>query len=124
METGRIIGGIIALLAGVLIFIMALQFTLVLGSQPVMWIINLSVAILAIIGGILGIMTNKLGGKIALIAGLLAIICEVIATTDPSNLAAYFNQLSFIGDYIFIPWITVEGVLMAIGGIIIFTSTE
>ena len=124
MGTGRIIGGIIALLAGALVVVMCLQFTILITSTPVAWVLNLSVACLAIVSGILGFGTKRSAGWVALVAGLLAIICEIVATTDPATFAGYLNQYSFFGGYILIPWVTVEAILMLLGGIIMLASAE
>ena len=124
MGTGRIIGGIIALLAGALVLVMCLQFTIVIASTPVAWVLNLGVACIAIVGAILGLGTKRTAGWVALIAGLIAIICESVATIDPTTLAAYLDQYSFFGGYLYIPWVTVEAILMVLGGIIMLASTE
>ena len=124
MATGRIIGGILALLAGALILVVSLQFTILITSAPVAWVINIGVALIAIVGGILGLGTKRSGGWVALAAGLIAIICEVVTTTDPATLAKFLNQYSFIGDYILIPWVTIEAILMVLGGFIILASAE
>jgi hypothetical protein len=138
MGTGRVVGGIIALIGGVLILIHCLlAFSLLTDfgfGYSVGWILNLLVALLAIIGGILGI-TSKSGGAPALIAGLMAILLPVLAFVIGNlTIAQMFSQLSgiyyFTGFSLFtLPSpmsmiVSVESVIMLVGGIIMLASSS
>ncbi len=143
MGAGKVVGGIFSLIGGTFVLIPVLMNINSLISpgnteELVLMIINLLVALLALIGGIMGLASKK-GGALALIAGLMALLLPVIAwlIADPS-IAQMFSQLSgfvgFFGLYIYILpvmgppvvflTITIESVLILVGGISMLASSS
>jgi len=130
MSAGRVFGGIIALIAG--IFILTYNFAFVdlgvlnLGGDfAFAWFINLIVAAFALIGGILGL-ASKNGGGVALLAGILALVLGIIGSlVVPLSVMFFqyslFSNLTHVG-----PWygITLEEILMLLGGIIMLASSS
>ncbi|HUY00957.1 MAG TPA: hypothetical protein VMV49_15450 [Candidatus Deferrimicrobium sp.] len=78
MNRVRVVGGILTILGGIFIVITCFFVLEAVLSSPqtellVAWIINLIIALLAIIGGLLGVASKKFGGGFALTAGITAI---------------------------------------------------
>lgn len=125
--TGRVIGGIIALVGGSLVFLECLLNISAIstgGNSLDKWIVNLIIGSWAIIGGIMGIFKSRIGGGLALLAGLFAILCQILFYLNPT-IATYFHQFSVLETFGFvIPYVTLEGILMALGGIITFASKK
>ncbi|MDD1777746.1 MAG: hypothetical protein LUQ65_06205 [Candidatus Helarchaeota archaeon] len=99
----KIVGGIFALVAGVLVLLVPLAILLDLpifdptmmaalyggihAIEPMATYVNLILAILAIVGGILGLAGKKAGGVLALIAAIIWILGMIIlAYIDPTFL--------------------------------------
>jgi len=126
MSAARVIGGLIALFGGFIVLLACLMTTSAIslgGVFLVQWLINLLVALLGTIGGILGIANKGSGGGLALIAGLMAIIFEIIFYLNPLNfyvLSQYMLLETWIG--FVIPYFTLEGLFMTLGGIIILAG--
>jgi len=124
MSAGRIVGGIIALVAGVLLLFGAIiafmEYTMDF-TDP-MFLSNLIIAIIIIVGGILGIVQKTAGGILALIGGAISLIGALLA------LYASFYYLWPLSVFFFIypSWLTyyfpIEAIIAIVGGIIILVS--
>jgi hypothetical protein len=138
LGAGRVVGGIIALIGGALILIHCIIATNLLTdfgtNYAIAWIINLLVALLAIIGGILGL-ASKSGGIPALIAGLIALLLPILAyVIGDLNIAQMFSQLSgiyyYTGFFLFtLPSpmsmiVSIESLIILVGGIIMLASSS
>jgi len=128
MITVRVIGGIIALVGGFLVVLACLLDTVAIligGNTLVAWIVNVIIGLWAVIGGILGIRKTRTGGGIALIAGLAALLCQALYYLNPSNAPYLYQYMPLEMWLVFaIPYITLEGIIMALGGIIILASKK
>jgi hypothetical protein len=128
MITGRVIGGIIALFGGFMVVLAVLLNTAAIhtgGHTLVAWIVNLIIGLWAIIGGILGIFKQGTGGLIALVAGLAASLCEILYYLNPLRAPYLYQYMPLETWLVFvIPYITLEGIIMAVGGIIILASKK
>ena len=129
MANGRVVGGVLALIGGLLVLVTCLLSLGVLGlgaPYSTAWIINLVVAAIALLGGILGLAKLRAGGVLLLIIGMASILFASIAGT-----AAYmsYNWWAF-DQYSLMAWlagghvkfISLEAALMVVGGIIIVAS--
>jgi hypothetical protein len=149
MNVGRVIGAIITTIAG--IFVLIFNFAIVdlrslsFGDGSALaWIINLIIAILALVGGIMGL-TSKTGGTraypilfgrrtqilavnslIALAAGIISILLGIFGKiiTQISTILAQYSLVSYL--WRIGPWfgITLEAILMLLGGIIMQIAWE
>ena len=127
MITGRVIGGIIALVGGSLVFLACLLNLSAIttgGTSLDKWIVNLIIGSWAIIGGIMGIFKFRMGGGLALLAGIFAILCQIIFYLNPTIVT--FSQFALLETWFgfVIPYVTLEGILMALGGSITFASKK
>ena len=142
MSAGKVIGGLFALIAGVFVlYAVFMQINLLssgIENNVINWVINLLVALLAIVGGILGIASKGGAGALTLIAGIMAFLMGLIANFIPTlPLSWWFDPYSGLalltssnfGQFIFggsgITWfISFEGFLIFIGAIMILNSRE
>ncbi len=128
MSAARVIGGLIALFGGFLVLLACLMTTDAIALGGVFltqWLINFLIAILGTIGGILGLANKRSGGGLALIAGLFAIICEILFYVNPLNfmvLSQYMLLETWLG--FVIQYVTLEGIFMSLGGIIILAGSS
>ncbi|MFX1293870.1 MAG: hypothetical protein ACFFD2_03275 [Promethearchaeota archaeon] len=123
MDKVRIVGGITAMLGGIIAEIMAfIMIVFVLVTSPQLafyWYMVLIASIPAIIGPILGLIGKKwvprLGGALAIVAGVILIIIAII-------------KIPYFGGYLIIiipsflpPWNTFifASILLFIGGLIL-----
>ena len=111
------ISGIFPLTAGILAQAFAVM------AEPSILYIQLIVALIAVVGGILGLAGKRAGGALALIAGVVWLIGgflwgTVIILTPLSAIFGWTSQIAIpVGsDYIII---TVEAILSVVGGIMI-----
>ena len=84
MDIGKIVGGILALFAGVLV-LCAFFYYLFVGPIPITYppmYINLIISAVTIVGGILMLLGKKIGGIFALVAGLVWVIMGLITATE------------------------------------------
>ena len=128
MSAIKILGSILALAAGVLILIeVLLNIPGTIHPQPeaehiVQWTTNLSIAIVGIFGGLIGIKGKILGGIFVEIAGTLSLILGLIFWTDVVQFHM-FAQYSLLDKALGpIPYITLEPIIMLIGGVLILLS--
>ncbi|NVM53707.1 MAG: hypothetical protein HWN66_08385 [Candidatus Helarchaeota archaeon] len=136
MGAAKTVGGILALTGGTLVLIWCLIVAGIMFAAPtpfiIGWIINLLLAMLGLVGGILGLVGKKAGGALALIAGLVWILLMVLLSMgvfgDPITnweTWAMLAPYSLFGAYVYaIPYITLEGLLCLIGGILILAGGE
>ncbi len=129
MSAGRVIGGLIGLIGGMLILFMCILnlqtvFSPYFGGDYIIaWLINLVIGLLGFIGGIKGLASKK-GGGLTMAAGLLALFLGIISFTTLS-LYIMFYQYSLVQTYMSVgKWfgISVESILMILGGTIMLAS--
>ncbi len=86
------------------------------------WVFNLSISSLAILGASLSLANKQYGGFIALIAGMISIIFGLLYVniTQYSLIVYLLNLMGISG--IWMLGITIDSILILIGGIIILTS--
>jgi hypothetical protein len=129
MSAGRVVGGIIALIAGIFVLIECLLMRYVLiayepGKYLIQWILNLVVGIAALVGGIRGLASKR--GNDAMVAGILSLVLGILSVTVLAfsiigDQYSLFEELMTIG-----PWfgITLEAILMIVGAIIMNVSPK
>ena len=124
----KLIGGILSIIGASLILAAdVLMFLMIFSSSyRASWIISLVIAILALFGGILGCKYKKSSGIIGLIAGILALGVGVLGYFSGQF---FVNSLSSIMISFFIPsfnffGITIEEILIMIGGILMLASSS
>jgi hypothetical protein len=128
MSAARVIGGLIALFGGFIVLLACLMTTDAFalgGIYLTQWLINFLIAILGTIGGILGIANKGSGGALALIAGLFALICEILFYINPGTFMV-FSQYMLLETWLsfVIAYVTLEGIFMTLGGIIILAGSS
>jgi hypothetical protein len=135
MSVGKIIGAILGVLGGSFILFYALYyapiaFSPLLGSLAHIsgWIWNLMVAVLAIVGAILGFISKKPSGPIILAAGIVSIIFGIIYWSTNYVLLetwqySYFTLwgLSWPERNLFLG-ISIEALIITLGGVICLIS--
>jgi hypothetical protein len=134
LSVGKIIGGILGFVAGWFILFYAITYSITvfspLGSLAHIsgWIWNLIIAILAIVGGILGFLSKKPSGPILLAAGLLSIVLGIIYWSTNYALLetwqySYFTRwgLSWPESNLFLG-ISIEAIFITTGGIVCLVS--
>jgi hypothetical protein len=127
MSAGRIVGGIIALVAGALLLIgvfwsMA-EFHMTFGNPIAVF--NLVMAALMIVGGVLGLAKLKtVGGILALIGGVLSMLGGLLAWFTPFY---YLWPLSFfflLAPSEFTYYFATESIIAIVGAIILLVSSK
>ncbi|MFX1294886.1 MAG: zinc ribbon domain-containing protein [Promethearchaeota archaeon] len=85
------------------------------------WLLYIIICLVAWAGATNGLKGKKYGGALSLVAGLISIVFYVLFILDPITflVLAPYSLFAAIFDY-WIPYITIESLLMIIGGIIIF----
>jgi len=128
MSAGRVVGGIIALIAGIFVLIACFMmwddvFAIGPGEYLIQWILNIVIGIIAMVGGIRGL-ASKRGGIDAIIAGTLSLVLGILSVTVLAFTIigiqySLFEVLMTIG-----PWfgITLETILLIVGAIIMLAS--
>jgi hypothetical protein len=141
MSAGKVFGGLLAVIGGILILIAVFIFRLYeltsgIEGQLIRWIINLIVCLFAIIGGILAMSSKGGSGALTLIAGIMAFLMPLVAyLTKSMDLTYWFSGYSGIyelssGAYGTLQLIgsgliwtfTIEALLIFLGAIIILSS--
>ncbi len=134
----KAVGGIIGLVSGILVFIIAMGRVLgdnffnlpyfdiwnwlILGTPALMWI-NLIFSIVVIIGGFLGLIGKRAGGAILLIIGLLWIIGAILPEMGVSSLLFLYPMSFFVAMSNAFLWVlTIESILIVIAGIMILAG--
>jgi len=143
MGAAKAIGGILGLVSGVLVLLVALDLMIGLGifgltattmtyaalillyGTTVIYI-NLVIAIIALLGGILGLAGKKAGGGLALAAGIIWLIGGFLIASVPyllpfSAIMAWTDQIIIIS----MPnvyFISIEAILCLVGGIMILAG--
>ncbi|NVM31397.1 MAG: hypothetical protein HWN65_21340 [Candidatus Helarchaeota archaeon] len=142
MGAGRVIGGLFALIGGILILVAVIMYTDVFAygieRQIIRWIVNLIVVILAMVGGILAMASKGGGGALTLFAGIIAFIMPLIlslAGYASTDVGFWFYRLSGL-EYITgwgtftlqgsgIIWhFAFEGFLIFLGSLLILNSRD
>ena len=130
MASGRLIGGILALAGGALmalgLVLWIVDWKLPAGGPISMF--NLVLIAVSIVGGILGILgkMSKIGGVLALVAGLVWIIGGVLLYTGslggltmPTSLIYYFQIVPNLTW-----WFPIEAIFPLVGGILLLISSS
>ncbi|MHA1650995.1 MAG: hypothetical protein ACTSYB_12440 [Candidatus Helarchaeota archaeon] len=126
MHMGKIIGGIISLICGLLIIIqtfMLREYIRIGESFFIAWVLNLIIAILVITGSILSLV-DKGGTGLVLVMGAISITLAIIASMsiDLMFLLMQFSFLSMTLGMGAFMGITLESIIVVIAGIIIVIS--
>ncbi len=130
MKAGRVIGGLIGLIGGMLVLIMCiLNLQIVFspyfgGDYIIAWLINLGIGLLGLVGGIMGLASKK-GGGLTITAGILALFLGILSFSTLS-LYIMFYQYSYFSTYVLIgKWsgISLESILMILGGTIMLANS-
>ena len=125
MSVLKKIGGILALIAGILLCFYFMWSIIVHGfpADIVNWIINLVLIILILLGAILGIADKRSGGILLLIVALVMILCNILYTIDPIGFAivAPYTILDIFIP-LAIPYLTLESILILVDGILVIAG--
>jgi len=121
MNKAKIIGILMVFLGSffLLIVLFFLNFALLLLGD-IGWIIYVVITIIAWVGGF-GLKGKRIGGALALAAGFVIIIFYALFTLDPVAYAV-FAPFSLFAPFLTIPYVTIEALLMIIGGLLIIAS--
>jgi len=122
MNKAKIIGIVIAFLGSLFLLIVLMINMPLLLILDIGWIIYFVICLMGWIGS-LGLKGKRIGGALALAAGVVIIIFYALITLDPVAYAvlAPFSLFAAITGY-WIPYVTIEALLMIIGGLIIIAS--
>ena len=133
----KVFGGLLGLVAGVLAALVCLDliigigifteiymlaFALVHALSPWATYINLALAVLALIGGILGMSGSKGGGALLLVVGVVWLIGGFAGISEIfpySAIFAWTGQLTISGSLV-----TVEAICCLLGGIFILAGGD
>ncbi|MFX1293731.1 MAG: hypothetical protein ACFFD2_02560 [Promethearchaeota archaeon] len=133
MGAAKAVGGILALAGSAMVLIFCLLYmnsAFFLGGPFVIgWIINLLLSVLALVGSIVGLAGKKVGGALALIAGLWWLLMDILLTAGIISGLSFFGIMvipySLFATYVvYIPYITLESILCLIGGILILADSD
>ena len=126
MSAGRVIGGLLAFFAGLLVMIIVVVNIDAInlgGSFLAGWVINLIIGILVVFGGLIGF-GSRSPGALVIVCGIVSMILGIFSALVV-DLAVLFGQYSTFQIYLSVgPWtgITLESIFMVIGGIFIAAS--
>jgi len=138
MGAAKVIGGLLALVAGILSLLVALDLLIgigIFGASISIYIgaiilagefyiyLGLIFAIIAIIGGIVGMAGKKAGGGIALIIAVIWLIGGFLASSVPllfpmSAMLLWTGQIAIGGVGI----ISIEAIICLVGGILVLAG--
>ncbi len=87
----------------------------------IQWTINLLIASIVIIGSLYGLLGKKWGGYLVIVLGSLAIAFNLLYTVNVMQFSmfAQYSILEFLG---YFHYITLEPIIMIIGGVLILLS--
>ncbi|NVM29601.1 MAG: hypothetical protein HWN65_12235 [Candidatus Helarchaeota archaeon] len=127
MGTLRIIGGIIALVAASLILTATVLWTIVALQGASVYnitaiVMNYVLAVLVIIGCILGFKGKNSGGILVLIIGVVSIIFGILYVGILDPWTSMFQQMAITPLVLVIPYVTLEQILVVLGGILILAG--
>ncbi|TFG05210.1 MAG: hypothetical protein EU536_02565 [Promethearchaeota archaeon] len=119
----KVVGGILALAGGVLVFIAWITLIGIgMDFLSLFSLVNLVAIILSIIGGILGIAGKRAGGGLALVGALIWILGIILIYIDPMTFL-FMLPMSWLGGYIpvdiIISW---ESLIVLLGSIFILAG--
>jgi hypothetical protein len=129
------VGGLLALVGGAMVLIWAIIFADVFFGAAteiilIKWIVTVALAALALVGGLLGMGTKKLGSFLALIVGLIWTLFWILilaGAVSPTSAIGYLFDISYnfsiVGYYIIgESIIAVEALLIFVGGILMLAD--
>ena len=120
MNNAKKIGILIAFLGSLFLLIVLMINIPLMLLADIGWIIYFVICLIAWVGS-LGLKGKRIGGVLALVAGLVIILFYALFTLDPTTYAL-FAPFSLFNLIMIIPYVTLEALLMVIGGIIIIAS--
>ena len=124
MSAGKIIGGILALVGGMLVLITAfIYIDHFQGGLGYTWVMNLLFAGCAIIAGVFGSKGQRNPGFLALIVGVLSIILGLVGAVLLDIRLWQYSFFGYLGLSLGIG-ITIEAILMTVGGLVIVITGE
>ena len=127
----RIVGGVLAVIGGAFISIWAFQTGVPHGYgtpdyEKSQWLVSLIVAGVALAGGALAIAGKKVGGGLALGAGIAMILFGILGQSDPTTItnvhSFFYENYGWQIDLGFPLYI--ESIFMLAGGIVILASSS
>jgi hypothetical protein len=135
MSKANIIGGLLAIIGGLMILISTfISFNPFWNLSNVTWVINLIIGLCAVIGGIFGIKGHRGAGGLVLTMGLLSIFLGIIFAylsypygynyIQFSLFTQILHQFSFNHSYYLnlFSGISLEAIIVTIGGIFVLAS--
>ncbi len=128
MRTAGAILGIVG--AGFILAFVAISFvaiTLWTLNQWIIYMVLLTIGVLALVGGILTLTKENSGGGILLAGGIIAVVCGVVWFIFQFDFLELYNYsiLGMIVPYInYLFGITLEGIIIFIGGILAVAGKE
>jgi hypothetical protein len=126
MSTGRIIGGILALIAGVMLLIGTFYQNSYFGMDfDNLVLVNLAMAALMLVGGILGLVKlKKVGGILALVGGVLLMLGGLLAWFTPFYYLWPLSFFFFLTHSEFTYTFALESIIAIVGSIILLVSSK
>ena len=115
MDAARVVGGVIALIGA--IFLLIALLLEIAGLLDLRWMIYLILAIVGLLGSVMGIGNKRIGGSLALVAGVVIIICALLYTWDIVTFT-FLEPYSYLAFNHPIPYVTIEALFIVFGGII------
>lgn len=128
MSAGRRIGGMIAIVVGFLLIFLLIYalITWELTTTVIIQVIfNFIIAILCVLGGFMALSNNKTGAPLIAAAGIGSIFCSILYAINQTTFI-YVMPYSMLSVYlsIYIPYVTLEAILMVFAGIISVVSAD
>ncbi len=139
MSGTRVAGGILGIIGGAsILFAVLLMIPAVFGGplnlmELIAYLLALTIGILALVGGIVSLASNSSGGAALLTGGIMAVACGVLwfILDFIMGLSLPFLDISgygFLSDLLYanitFAGITIEGVLIFVGGILAIVGKE
>ena len=124
MNKVKVIGGLISFIGSLfLLIVLFLNFMLAM-ALDINWYLYLVIVVVAWAGSFQGLPPRykRFGGALALVAGLVIILFYVLITLDPVTFLVLAPYSLFAAIFGWIPYVTIESLLMVIGGILILAG--
>ncbi|HMF30011.1 MAG TPA: hypothetical protein VKK79_01250 [Candidatus Lokiarchaeia archaeon] len=120
-----IIGGIIGLIGGVLMFV---EIFLRLAPQKYGWIVNLILASLVIVASLIGMKGKRFGGELLLVLAFILIIIGIVTVATPNVDILPYSVFGRFGighpSSNLVEGIPLEVFIIILGGILVIASTK
>lgn len=131
MDTIKIVGGILAYMGGSFLLLQTILIGTVLSfsiDETIGWLLNLIIALLVLVGSILGLLEKRVGAWLVLLAGVLSIFFGILTVSLTNSLLfwpySFFTTTLqwFIPPYHLGMGVSIESLLMVLGGLCLFSS--